>query len=122
MQPFDRSQRHRQAQHTAAHGELGALFRDRQHLGGLAQGQQPDAIADPGPPATMVAPLRQGPVLLLEAPQPLFALVVAPTRELAFQIGEQFEALGSARLHGALDQLAGKGRWVETRRINAGEA
>ncbi len=33
--------------------------------------------------------------LLLEKPQPLFALVVAPTRELAFQISEQFEALGS---------------------------
>lgn len=32
---------------------------------------------------------------LLEKPQPLFALVVSPTRELAFQIGEQFEALGS---------------------------
>ena len=32
---------------------------------------------------------------LLEKPQPLFALAVAPTRELAFQIGEQFEALGS---------------------------
>jgi ATP-dependent RNA helicase DDX47/RRP3 len=32
---------------------------------------------------------------LLERPQPLFGLVVAPTRELAFQIGEQFEALGS---------------------------
>ena len=32
---------------------------------------------------------------LLAKPQPLCALVVAPTRELAFQIGEQFEALGS---------------------------
>jgi len=32
---------------------------------------------------------------LLERPQPLFGLVVSPTRELAFQIGEQFEALGS---------------------------
>ncbi|KAL1530794.1 hypothetical protein AB1Y20_001690 [Prymnesium parvum] len=32
---------------------------------------------------------------LMEKPQPLFALVVSPTRELAFQIGEQFEALGS---------------------------
>ncbi|KAL3926388.1 MAG: hypothetical protein SGPRY_003319, partial [Prymnesium sp.] len=32
---------------------------------------------------------------LLIKPQPLFALVVSPTRELAFQIGEQFEALGS---------------------------
>jgi superfamily II DNA/RNA helicase len=31
---------------------------------------------------------------LLEKPQPMFALVLTPTRELAFQIGEQFEALG----------------------------
>uniref|UniRef100_A0A493TIJ3 Probable ATP-dependent RNA helicase DDX47 n=1 Tax=Anas platyrhynchos platyrhynchos TaxID=8840 RepID=A0A493TIJ3_ANAPP len=33
---------------------------------------------------------------LLEAPQRLFALVLTPTRELAFQISEQFEALGSS--------------------------
>jgi len=32
---------------------------------------------------------------LLKAPQGLFALVMAPTRELAFQIGEQLEALGA---------------------------
>eukprot|EP01132_Coremiostelium_polycephalum_P002780 gene2780-3455_t len=32
---------------------------------------------------------------LLAAPQSLFALVLAPTRELAFQIAEQFEALGA---------------------------
>ena len=32
---------------------------------------------------------------LLENPQRLFALVLTPTRELAFQISEQFEALGS---------------------------
>ncbi|XP_038063851.1 probable ATP-dependent RNA helicase DDX47 [Patiria miniata] len=32
---------------------------------------------------------------LLERPQRLFALVLTPTRELAFQISEQFEALGS---------------------------
>lgn len=32
---------------------------------------------------------------LLENPQRLFALVLAPTRELAFQISEQFEALGA---------------------------
>ena len=33
---------------------------------------------------------------LLDAPQRLFALVLTPTRELAFQIAEQFEALGSS--------------------------
>lgn len=32
---------------------------------------------------------------LLQTPQGLFALVLAPTRELAFQIGEQLEALGA---------------------------
>lgn len=32
---------------------------------------------------------------LLATPQRMFALVLAPTRELAFQIAEQFEALGS---------------------------
>ncbi|XP_064406275.1 probable ATP-dependent RNA helicase DDX47 [Halichondria panicea] len=32
---------------------------------------------------------------LLESPSRLYALVLTPTRELAFQIGEQFEALGA---------------------------
>jgi len=32
---------------------------------------------------------------LLATPQRLFALVLTPTRELAYQISEQFEALGS---------------------------
>lgn len=31
---------------------------------------------------------------LLEHPQRYFALILTPTRELAFQISEQFEALG----------------------------
>ena len=31
-----------------------------------------------------------------ENPQRLFALVLTPTRELAFQISEQFEALGAS--------------------------
>ena len=33
---------------------------------------------------------------LLKNPQKLFALVLTPTRELAFQISEQFEALGTS--------------------------
>ncbi|XP_041417526.1 probable ATP-dependent RNA helicase DDX47 isoform X2 [Xenopus laevis] len=33
---------------------------------------------------------------LLESPQRLYALVLTPTRELAFQISEQFEAIGSS--------------------------
>ena len=31
----------------------------------------------------------------MDKPQPLFGLVLAPTRELAYQISQQFEALGS---------------------------
>uniref|UniRef100_A0AC35TQN1 RNA helicase n=1 Tax=Rhabditophanes sp. KR3021 TaxID=114890 RepID=A0AC35TQN1_9BILA len=31
---------------------------------------------------------------LLETPQKMFAVILTPTRELAFQIGEQFQALG----------------------------
>jgi superfamily II DNA/RNA helicase len=34
--------------------------------------------------------------MLLQRPQPYFALVLSPTRELAIQIAEQFEALGSS--------------------------
>lgn len=33
---------------------------------------------------------------LLSSPQRLHTLVLTPTRELAFQISEQFEALGSS--------------------------
>ena len=33
---------------------------------------------------------------LLETPQRLFALILTPTRELAFQISEQLQALGSS--------------------------
>lgn len=33
---------------------------------------------------------------LLDNPQRLYALVLTPTRELAFQISEQFEALGAS--------------------------
>ena len=32
---------------------------------------------------------------LLNSPQRIFALILTPTRELAYQIGEQFEALGA---------------------------
>lgn len=32
---------------------------------------------------------------LLDNPQKLFALILTPTRELAFQIAQQFEALGA---------------------------
>merc|ERR1712020_839369 len=40
-----------------------------------------------------VLPILQA---LLENPQRLFALILTPTRELAFQISEQFEALGAS--------------------------
>ena len=44
-----------------------------------------------GKTAAFALPVLQA---LLKAPQRLFAVVLAPTRELAFQINEQFEALG----------------------------
>jgi len=49
---------------------------------------------------------------LMEHPQKLFALVLTPTRELAFQIAEQFQALGSsmgllvAVIVGGVDKVA----------------
>jgi ATP-dependent RNA helicase DDX47/RRP3 len=45
-----------------------------------------------GKTAAFALPILQS---LLEKPQPLFGLVLAPTRELATQIGQAFEALGS---------------------------
>ncbi|VDD88734.1 unnamed protein product [Enterobius vermicularis] len=46
-----------------------------------------------GKTAAFALPILQA---LLDTPQKLFALVLTPTRELAVQIGEQFEALGSS--------------------------
>jgi len=45
-----------------------------------------------GKTAAFALPILQA---LLEKPQPIFGLVLAPTRELATQIGQAFEALGS---------------------------
>lgn len=39
---------------------------------------------------------------LLQNPQRFFALILTPTRELAFQISEQFEALGKKHKHFSL--------------------
>ncbi|VDK70835.1 unnamed protein product [Anisakis simplex] len=46
-----------------------------------------------GKTAAFALPILQA---LLDSPQKLFALVLTPTRELAFQIAEQFDALGSS--------------------------
>ncbi|XP_014600941.1 PREDICTED: probable ATP-dependent RNA helicase DDX47 [Polistes canadensis] len=46
-----------------------------------------------GKTAAFALPIIQA---LLESPQRYFALILTPTRELAFQISEQFEALGSS--------------------------
>ncbi|KHN96090.1 ATP-dependent rRNA helicase RRP3 [Metarhizium album ARSEF 1941] len=46
-----------------------------------------------GKTAAFALPILQA---LLDKPQPLFGLVLAPTRELAHQIGQSFEALGSS--------------------------
>lgn len=57
----------------------------------------------------MALPGVQG---LLKKPQGLYAMVLSPTRELAIQIAEQFEALGSgigvkcAVLVGGIDMMA----------------
>ena len=45
-----------------------------------------------GKTAAFALPVLQA---LLDKPQPLFGLILAPTRELAYQISQQFEALGS---------------------------
>lgn len=45
-----------------------------------------------GKTAAFAIPVLQA---LLKKPQRLFALVLTPTRELAFQISEQFDALGA---------------------------
>nr|CCA26186.1 DEAD/DEAH box RNA helicase putative [Albugo laibachii Nc14] len=46
-----------------------------------------------GKTGAFVIPILQS---LLRSPQRLYALVLAPTRELAYQISEQFEALGAS--------------------------
>ncbi|KAK3899915.1 P-loop containing nucleoside triphosphate hydrolase protein [Staphylotrichum tortipilum] len=61
-----------------------------------------------GKTAAFALPILQA---LLDKPQPLFALVLAPTRELAAQIAQSFEALGSlislrcALILGGLDMV-----------------
>ncbi|XP_030839930.1 probable ATP-dependent RNA helicase DDX47 [Strongylocentrotus purpuratus] len=58
------------------------------------QGKDVIGLAETGSGKTgaFALPILQA---LLETPQRLFALVLTPTRELAYQIAEQFEALGS---------------------------
>ncbi|SJL00279.1 uncharacterized protein ARMOST_03591 [Armillaria ostoyae] len=51
------------------------------------------AATGSGKTAAFALPILQK---LWDDPKGLFACVIAPTRELAFQISEQFEALGSA--------------------------
>ena len=73
-----------------------------QDLIGLAQ-------TGSGKTAAFALPILQA---LLEKPQALFACVLSPTRELAIQIAEQFEALGSgiglkcAVVVGGIDMMA----------------
>jgi ATP-dependent RNA helicase DDX47/RRP3 len=61
-----------------------------------------------GKTAAFVLPILQS---LLEKPQPLFGLILAPTRELAYQIAQQVDALGSiinvkcATLVGGMDMV-----------------
>ncbi|KAK7939056.1 hypothetical protein WMY93_002382 [Mugilogobius chulae] len=59
------------------------------------QGKDVIGLAETGSGKTgaFALPILQS---LLDTPQRLHTLVLTPTRELAFQIGEQFEALGSS--------------------------
>ncbi|GFG31477.1 hypothetical protein Cfor_11956 [Coptotermes formosanus] len=59
------------------------------------QGRDVIGLAETGSGKTgaFALPILQA---LLENPQRYFALILTPTRELAFQIAEQFEALGSS--------------------------
>ena len=61
----------------------------------LCAGQDVIGLAETGSGKTgaFALPILQ---TLLDNPQRLYALVLTPTRELAFQISEQFEALGSS--------------------------
>lgn len=52
-----------------------------------------------GKTAAFALPILQS---LLESPQRYFALILTPTRELAFQISEQFEALGNKIIYVAI--------------------
>ena len=62
-----------------------------------------------GKTAAFALPILQA---LMENPSPLFACVLVPTRELAFQISEQFSALGSvigvkvATVTGGMDSMS----------------
>ncbi|KAK9991884.1 hypothetical protein SO802_026869 [Lithocarpus litseifolius] len=50
------------------------------------------ALTGSGKTGAFALPILQS---LLDSPQPFFACVLSPTRELAIQIAEQFEALGA---------------------------
>ncbi|XP_049788991.1 probable ATP-dependent RNA helicase DDX47 [Schistocerca nitens] len=75
------------------------------------QGKDVIGLAETGSGKTgaFALPILQA---LLQNPQRYFALVLTPTRELAFQISEQFEALGSsigvkcAVIVGGMDMMA----------------
>ncbi|GAX78127.1 hypothetical protein CEUSTIGMA_g5569.t1 [Chlamydomonas eustigma] len=77
----------------------------------LLQGKDVIGLAQTGSGKTGAFSL---PILqeLLDKPQPLFALILSPTRELAIQIAEQVEALGSGIgvravvLVGGIDMMA----------------
>jgi len=83
----------------------------RQAVPQLIEGKDVIGLAQTGSGKTgaFALPILQE---LLDKPQPFFALVLSPTRELAIQIAEQFEALGvtiglkSVVLVGGVDIMA----------------
>lgn len=70
---------------TAIQSESIPLALQNRDLIGLAE-------TGSGKTAAFALPILQA---LMDKPQPFFGLVLAPTRELAYQISEAFEALGS---------------------------
>lgn len=92
----------------ALKGKAGS-FLVSQHRGGVGRDIIGLAQTGSGKTAAFGLPILQA---LLDNPQPFFACVLAPTRELAIQIAEQLEALGAeigvrcAVIVGGIDMMA----------------
>ena len=75
IQAFHSRELHRAAHHAAAHGELTAVVRNRQHLRRLAKGQKPDSLPRHRSPSRQgLAALVFGAVTVLKPAQALSCL------------------------------------------------
>eukprot|EP00124_Ichthyophonus_hoferi_P000625 Ihof_evm18s24 gene=Ihof_evmTU18s24 len=79
----------------AALGYISPSNIQRESIPVALSGRDVIALAETGSgkTAAFALPILQS---LLDNPSPIYALVLTPTRELAFQIGEQFDALGAS--------------------------